>query len=470
MNQQKIDRELIDALARESLFGFFNVCLPHYVQLKSAPFHYELANIIESPEYPLLEIIGFRDSAKSTYATLAYVLYASLTKKAKFIVIINDTNEQVKLTIANIRFEIEHNTFIKAIFGSFSVGQTWSETNLLLSNGVRIIGRSRGTNIRGIRHRESRPDLIVVDDPENLAQVRKKENRDKTEQWFTGEVLPARSAFDAKLVVIGNFLHNDGFISRLSKNNQFHVMRIPLIDPVTKKIAWTAKYPDKDSIYRKRKEVGETAWAREYLLKVIAEEDQIIKESDFQYYPNSLLTHRDENGELGYKILDAGVGCDLAISEKQTADYTAMVSGYKVRWTKDRTNILILPNPVKKRMDFHKTQEKALEVADIMPHGTKFYIEDVGYQRSALQGLQRKGVAVYPMRPVTDKRARLQSVAPFFLDGTVLFPEQGCEELIQSIVNFGVEEHDDDLDACVYLVMGLVNKSKTKGVAKIDKL
>lgn len=466
----EVSDEIIEALAHESLYGFFTVCLPHYLQLPSAPFHRTLADTIESPDYPLLEIIGFRDSAKSTYATLAFVLYAALTKKYKFIVVINDTNEQVKLTIANIRYEIENNAFIRAIFGRFTIGATWSDTNLLLSNGVRIIGRSRGTNIRGIRHRESRPDLIVVDDPENLQQVQKKESRDKTERWFNGEVLPARAAFNCKLLVIGNFLHNDGFISRLSRNTQFHVLRIPVYDPVTKLIAWSAKYPDMDAIRRKRKEVGETAWAREYLLKVIAEDDQIVKESDIQRYPNSLLTSRDENGELAFKILDAGVGGDLAISEKQTADYTAFVSGYKIQWGKDLKKIIILPNPVKRRMDFHKTQESALGIAEKMPHGTKFYIEDVGYQRAALQGLSKKGVAVFPMRPVTDKRARLQSVAPFILDGTVLFPETGCEDLIQSLVNFGVEEHDDDLDALVYLIMGLVNKSKTRGVAKIDKL
>ena len=28
-----------------------------------------------------------------------------------------------------------------------------------------------------------------------------------------------------------------------------------------------------------------------------------------------------------------------------------------------------------------------------------------------------------------------------------MFPETGCEDLIQGIINFGVEEHDDDVDA-----------------------
>jgi len=459
------------ALAENSIYGFVFVCLPHYLQLASAPFHKILANVLGDVTKTLIEIIGFRDSAKSTYGSLALVLWASLTQRYKFIVIINDTSQQVELSIANIRHELENNRFIKFFFGSVTIGESWSSTNLLLSNGVRIIGRSRGMNIRGIRHRQNRPDLIVVDDPENLQQVRKKENRDKTEQWFNAEVLPARATFGAKLVVIGNLLHNDGFVARLAKNPLFEVMKIPLVDPVTKKIAWVAKYPNQEALDKKRKEVGATAWAREYLLKIIAEDDQVVKETDIHYYPNELLTKRDVNGELGYKITDAGVGGDLAISEKQTADYTAFVSGYKILWNKDKKNILILPNIFKKRVDFYATQNEALKIAGTMPYGTKFYIEEVGYQRSAIQGLQRKGLSVYPMRPITDKKARLETVAPFIKDGTVLFPENGCEALIQSLVNFGIEEHDDDVDALVYLIMGLINNKRTVGATdKPDKI
>lgn len=462
------DREQLRALC-DDLMGFNAVCLPHYLTFESAPFHFEMARILEHEAHPLIEIIGFRGSAKTTFTTLSYVLYRALTGKSKFIVIVNDTSEQVKGNLHNIKTELENNKIIKWLFPTVHTGHTWSDDNLLLSNGVRIIGRSRGMNIRGIRHKQYRPDLFIVDDPENLQQVRTKENRDKTTAWFSAEVVPAVRETDSKLIVIGNLLHNDGFMARLAKNPLFKVFKIPLVDDKGV-CAWKAKYPTKASLDIQRKKVGETAWAREYLLKIIAEDDQVIKESDIQYYPNSILTNRDKNGELAIKILDAGVGGDLAISEKQTADYTAFVSGYRVQWGADKKHILILPNPVKKRMDYHATQSQAMAIADVMPHGTKFYIEDVGYQRAALQGLSRKGVPVYPMRPVTDKRARLETVAPFIKDGTVLFPEVGCEALIGSVINFGIEEHDDDVDALVYLLMGLVNKKRTRPVAKIDKL
>lgn len=450
------------------LMPFMALCLPHYLTLKSAPFHYNLAEILESDDYPLIEIIGFRDSAKSTYASLAYPLHCALEAKYKFIIIINDTREQVRVSMANIRHELEKNTLIKMLYPEVQVGEGWSDLNLDLSNGVKILGRSRGMNIRGIRHRESRPDIIIVDDPENTLQVKTKESRDKTEAWFNSEVVPAARETNSKLIVIGNLLHNDGFMARLAKNSLFEVIRIPFFDE-NGNVAWRAKYPTEESIQRQRTKVGETAWAREYLLKIVSEEDQIIKETDLHYYDNDLMDSRDRDGNLTIKALDGGVGVDLAISQKETADYTAMVSGI-ITMIDDKRKLLVKPNPVAKRMDFSDTLKTAVEVGNQLPMGSRFFVENVSYQRVAIDEMKKKGLSVYPIRPLTDKRARLQAVAPMIKDGTVMFPRKGCEDLIQNILGFGIEEHDDLTDALVYLILGLIQKRTAMPVAKIDQI
>jgi hypothetical protein len=38
----------------------------------------------------------------------------------------------------------------------------------------------------------------------------------------------------------------------------------------------------------------------------------------------------------------------------------------------------------------------------------------------------------------------------------VKFPRHGCEQLITQLLGFGVEKHDDAVDALVYLILGLV--------------
>ena len=308
-----------------------------------------------------------------------------------------------------------------------------------------------------------------------------KKNRDKTEQWFVSEVIPAQQEGNCKLIVIGNLLHKNALMYRLKAKKKkdgaslFKCMEFALINEKGE-VTWKAKYPTEKALQKQRDKIGsETAWAREYLLKIISEKDAVIKETDIKRYDNKILTELNDRGNRKLRIKDSGVGVDLAISEEDSADCTAMVGGYKVLLfsddkKKDIEHILILPNPVNNRMDFDDTQKRALLVEKGMILGTKFYVEDVQYQKSALQVMKKAGISVFPMRPINDKKARLETVSPFIKDGTVLFPEFGCEELLEQLLGFGSEEHDDLVDALVYLLLGLVHKTKSKVVGKIDQL
>ena len=40
--------------------------------------------------------------------------------------------------------------------------------------------------------------------------------------------------------------------------------------------------------------------------------------------------------------------------------------------------------------------------------------------------------------------------------GVVKFPRTGCEKLITQLLGFGVVQHDDLVDALVWLILGLV--------------
>ncbi|MCK4859258.1 MAG: phage terminase large subunit [Candidatus Omnitrophica bacterium] len=441
-----------------SYLAFCVLCLPQHFYLKPGAFHHKLKDVLTDDDEEALAIIGFRGSAKSTHCSFAFPIWGAITEKYHFEILINDTGTQRELNMLNIKTEIEENQQIKECYpGLHSRTGKWTKGELLLSNGVFILGRSRGQKVRGLKFKQYRPDLIIGDDLEDLEWVKKKENRDKTERWFLGEVVPAQEETKAKMIVIGNMLHTNALMARLKKKQIYTTLEFPLMDK-DKNIAWTGKYPNMAAIEKQKAKVNKTTWLREYLLKIVAEDGAVIVEEDLHYYKTEILTKLDDNGKLILDIEDSGVGNDLAISEKQTADFTTFVSGLKVSMRGSK--ILIKPNPTRKRMDFDATQKEALRIQEVMPYGTKFYVEDVGYQKAALQNMKKAGVSVYPMRPITDKRARLETVAPFIKDGTVLFPEIGCEDLIEELVGFGVEEHDDLVDALVYLILGLTRRRK----------
>jgi hypothetical protein len=70
-------------------------------------------------------------------------------------------------------------------------------------------------------------------------------------------------------------------------------------------------YPTAQSLKDRERDMGAIPWQREMLLKIVAEEDQIIKPEDIHYYDEK------PTGLASIK----GHGIDLAISQKENADY-----------------------------------------------------------------------------------------------------------------------------------------------------
>jgi hypothetical protein len=288
----------------KSLLGFSLVYLAGYFTDPPATFHPQLVHALEDDALKRLLIIGFRGSGKSTFGSLALPLWAALEhpEKYPFIILVSDSTRQATLNISAIKYELENNLLIKQDYGEikgnviedFTLqgdGEEWQKQNIVLSNGVRILARSRGQKVRGLRHLQYRPKLVIVDDPEDGEWVRTKENRDKTDRWLHSEVMPGMDARKGKLVVIGNLLHMDALLSRLKVTGSgFKVLEFPLIDKQAI-CTWPAMYPTEQSLKDKERDMGAVAWQREMLLKIVAEEEAIIRPEDIHYYDEN-LSHR----------------------------------------------------------------------------------------------------------------------------------------------------------------------------------
>lgn len=107
---------------------------------------------------------------------------------------------------------------------------------------------------------------------EDLDWVRTQENRDKSDRWMRGNVLPSIDEHDGRMVIVDNWLHTDGLMARLKNKGIFAVLEFPLLrdGPATEieRRTWLAKYLTQEVIDRKREELGDIGFRREMLLQV----------------------------------------------------------------------------------------------------------------------------------------------------------------------------------------------------------
>lgn len=471
------DKVMRKTLAREKLEYFFPIYFHRYMQYETADFHKEIFEILEDDAKKLAVICAFRGSAKSTIITTAYVLWSILgIQQRKFIVIMGQTDQKARQYLTNIKLELMNNELLKKDLGPFEEERNGlgNATALIIKKlNVKIMISSVEQSIRGMRHGEHRPDLIILDDIEDTNSVKTKEGRDKTFNWLTSEVVPAGDK-RTRIIVVGNLLHEDSVIKRLEEKIEHgelsHLNAIyreyPIMDEQGNAL-WTGKYPTLEDIEAERqKTMSETAWYREYLLKIISTEEQIVHPEWIQTYDRLPL-----RGSGGFR--NVAIAVDLAVSEKESADYTAVVVGHVHGYGKNM-RVYIQPNPLNLRTPFPAQVEmiKALVATqkDQFHQRVKIYVEDVAYQKAMVQMLQsgRFDVEGVPTGK-SDKSARLRLATPFLKNGQILFPESGCEELIMQLIGFGKEKHDDLADAFAMLVLKVIEGNPRVGSAGVGR-
>lgn len=464
VNKMMKDRLVRTSITKDSFLYFFHFYYAHYVKYETADFQKEIIHYLEKSPTENLYIVAFRGSGKSTMITTAYPIWAILGKQQKkFCIIFCQTKAQAKQHMMNIRNELEDNDLLKRDLGPFQEeSDEWGSHSLVFSkHGARITVASTDQSIRGLRHNEYRPDLIICDDVEDVQSTKTREGREKTYHWLRGEVLPAGDR-NSRLIIVGNLLHEDSLLMRIKDEiaqgrTQGVFKQYPLLDE-NDNCLWPGKYPTlKEIEEEKLKIASEISWQREYLLRIIPSDDQVIYPEWIQYY--------DElPGEKHQGFRGTYAGVDLAISSKDTADFTAVVFA-QVYSRREKMRIYILPNPLMQKLNFPAQVDLMKNIKSTVLKGSQdtIFVESVAYQEALPQMLEFHGIEAEAIKPKGDKRTRLSLTSMSIKSGLIKFPRQGCEKLIEQLVGFGVEKHDDLADAFSLLINATLDKHSDEG-------
>lgn len=456
-------------IVKRSHLYFFCTYFSKYLTYKMAPLHHELFRISEDDNINLAIISAFRNCGKSVIMNLSYILWAVLGKpQKKFILIVSQTSDQARQHFANLRRELETNELLKKDLGPFKQDFTWNNGALVIPKyNAKIMACSTEQSIRGLRYGEHRPDLLILDDIENINSVKTRESRDKTYTWFDSEITPIGDR-KTKIIILGNILHQDSMIKRLeseidAKTRDGIYREYPIMDD-NDNILWPGKYPTIKEIDEEKRKRNRFTWLREFMLRIIDDKEPVIDPDWIHYYQELPKPLRNQ----GYAY---AVGIDLAVSEKEHADYTAIVTA-KVVNEKNGKRIYILPNPINAKVRMPDTINNIINIDNTLDDGRcKFYIEDVGTQRGLAQLLEEKKIETYNVKiGQNDKRTRLSMTSNSIKEGKILFPEKGCEELIRQILEFNTLKHDDLMDAFSTLFQGIQEEppATSCGITIID--
>lgn len=445
----------IEVVKRSHLL-FFCTYFSDHLEYEMADFHKEMFRMTEDESKKLTVVTAFRGSGKSTIMNMSYVLWSVLgVQQKKFILIVSKTQEQAKTHFANIKTELETNELLMRDLGPFQEDFTWNNGALIIPRyNAKIIAISQDQKVRGLKFGKNRPDLIICDDIEDSSSVKTTEIRDKVYKWFNDEILTLGTN-KTKTVVIGNLLHHDSLIKRLEmqieSNERDGVYRQYPITDEDKKLYWPGRFPNIEAIDAERKRIGDKfTWYREFLLIILDERQPVIEESWLKTYTEIPPLLRNQ----GYAY---AIGVDPAFSENRKADNTGMVCCKIIGSGKDKI-IYILPNPINEKFQQPATLKKIKGLVDSFEEKSNYmvYVEEVAAQVGLVQQLKEDDYKAHGVKVgQQDKRSRLSHTATPIIEGKILFPEKGVEELRYQMTNFGSTRYDDLVDAFTTLIIGI---------------
>lgn len=449
-------------LCERSTLAFASVFLPHHCYRPFCALHQRIFDLIDDDEKRAVAIAAPRGWGKTTLGALAYPLRRIIYGQSRYILLISATWKKAVKDLRTLAEELRTNELISGVCGSLK-GQQWAEGTgeIELVSGVKVEALGSGQQIRGLKYRNYRPDLIVLDDIEDPDQVQNEDLRARLKEWLFADVMNSINLESTKIVMLGTILHEDSLLQNileeaewdrddpLSENQwatmeRFHTLRIELCDD-----NYVSNWPDfmsteqvraKAEAYRRRGLLD--VFFREFRNIPIAREGAVFP-SEFKYY--------DPKKEWPAERV---VIVDPAKTTNISSDYSAIVVG----GFDAETNRIYFMDCVNARLHPEEIYRAAWEMA------VRLKTLNIGIEVTSLNEfvtypfnsfLASKGFPpAIPLKAKGKKEDRIKALAPFYRMGAILHhPAKHIHGPLESqLLSFPRSKHDDVADAFAYIL------------------
>ena len=462
-----MDKKNIITKMQKDMLLFGRMIMPNMFSSESPSFHYDISDTLLKENEKQINIIAPRGHAKSSVVAGVYPLFHLMFDKGiKVIVLVSRTQSHATKLLGTIKDVLNYSEEFRYFFGYWGMqsARKWSNNEIELKDGSIIICKGTGQQIRGIKHGNQRPTLLILDDPEDEVNTKTAEAMEFNLRWLLQSGVPSLDPLRGKIAVIGTPQHERCLVETLKDMKGWNTLEFrPDMD---KKIAlWDEVWPI-EKLQQKKEELESinrlSVFYREYLCQIVGDEDNLFRPQDFQYYDGyietdeaglSTLVLTTLNGEEVNERRPVNVftGVDAASSTKKTADYSVV---FNIAIDKDN-NRFCLP--------YYRKRANPLDLSEAILDNFKQYkssktrIESVGYQEMLRQYIKEKseqlGLFIPGLEvkenPRTSKSYRLESLQPLFANKKV-FMKKSMTAFEDELLLYPRGKHDDLLDGFFY--------------------
>ena len=433
-----------------------------------------------------------RGHAKSTFVSNVFPIHQCYFDCAtdggrKYILIISETEDLSTKFVEYINSQLKFNKKLREDLGVImneSKFDNKKDTGMefVTTKGTMVRAAGMGKALRGARNGAYRPDLVILDDLESMANTNTKELREKNLHWYNSVIEPIGVEGRTAFLYVGTLVHGNGLLpdilTRIDYESRKYAAIVQEPDNMELWMHYCEILDDKtdeereakaDAFYEENREEMDkgwkTLWSRwtysalmkkkstlgtkafnsEYMNIAYDPDSQIFNEDNIIFFDD-----RDLIDQWGRKFpLDVYGFWDLAVGKgNKRDDYNAVV----IIGRDKLTGVMYVLDAWSAKVPAHKALAVAEQkISEWQPR--LFGVETIQMQYEFYRQLQENIMkhGLYSTRlkacnPKAKKEDRIQILEPLFETGYLRL-KRSQRLLLEQLLVFPQGEHDDLPDA-----------------------
>lgn len=452
MNETDVEKKRRIEHCKKDYSCCVNYYFPHYATSQCADFQIEAANFIKKNKECISAEVWARGHGKSVHMDVMVPFWLWLNNEIDVLLLVGKSADDAKILLSDLQAEFEANPQIIADFGEQKKLGSWEDGNFVTKNGVAFFSLGRGQSPRGIRYRNKRPNIVILDDVDDDEIVENPRRVAKVIKWIWGALYGTMDNKGARLIITNNLISQQGIVAGLVKKikalgKKKKNVRVNIVNALDDEgnPRWRQKYT-KQHFEEKKEVIGDYAFQTE-MMNNPQIEGKIFKKEEIQWVTLPRLD-----------LFECIVGhWDVAYAGTTSADYNAV----KIWGLKERNFYCIkafvrqckMDQAIRFMIDYEKSLPKSVKVLwqyesqfwnDALKMTLDLVTEETGAELNLIQC----------DRPVSNKFSRMVGQQPYYQNGRMYYNKKeefnvdmqtGINQLLG--IEPGYNSHDDSPDA-----------------------
>ena len=263
---------------RSDYAAFVDYYFPHYTinpetgkTTPCADFHIKAANKVKKERNLKAVFKWHRGAAKSTHLDIFIPLWLKCqeVKQLNVMVLVGKSEDNANTLLADIQAELQFNQRYIHDFGQQYNNGSWEEGKFITKDGTAFFARGRGQSPRGLRHRNHRPDYIVIDDLDDDELCENPARVTRLTKWVKEALFGALDGGRGRFIMVGNLIAKNSVLANIAATDGVHVSQVNIWDK-NGNVSWAAKWTP-DEVKDIERFQGYRSFQKEYMNNPITE-------------------------------------------------------------------------------------------------------------------------------------------------------------------------------------------------------